>query len=122
MKTKNKILPVFGKQLMELRCAGIVPAQMVQVVFTWNLAEMWPRIVLVDDDISPEDYDFNCLAGLPVQITYTNKDSHRINSIVQQILKVHPIFLSSFNLDCVGSGECRLIILPLAEKIMGKAA
>ena len=107
---------------MELRHVGAIPAQMVQVVFDWNIAKMWPRIVLINDDVSPEDYDFNYLAGLPVQITYTNKDSHRINSVVQQILKVCPIFLSTFNLDCVGAGKCRLIILPLGEKIMAKAA
>jgi len=121
-KGKYKRFPSFGKQLKELRRLGRIPAQMIQVVFDWNIAKMWPRIVLADKDVSPERIDFSYLTNLPVQVTYTDKDAHRVNSVVEQILKVHPIFLSSFNLDCVGSGKCRLIILPLGEKIMEKAA
>jgi hypothetical protein len=115
LSRNNKRFPAFGKELFELRCAGKVPTKIVQVVFSWHLAKAWPRLVITDDAL-PSELDFRCLAGLPVQISYHNRDAHRIDSLVQEILKVRPSWLATFALDLVGGDvPAYAIIKPLQQ-------
>jgi len=115
-----KKFPPFGRMLFELRLAGKIPAQTVRIVFDRNIARAYPRIVL-DRKISPEKYKFNFLAWLPVQIVYHDKDAHRVDSVVQEILKANPIFLATFALDLVDDGMATTLIKPYVE-IPQKAA
>ncbi len=103
--------PPYGKQLMEMRQDGEIPKFMVYVVFSWELARKSPRIV-IPDDLSHEGLDFDYLAGLPVQIAYHNKDSHKVDVVSQDILAVNPCFLAILALDLLDTGEARTILKP----------
>ncbi len=117
--THYKYLPAYGKQLTAMRRAGRTPAKMIYVAFDWGLARAYPRIVIADDTI-PVKLNFSYLVGLPVQIVYWNKDSHRVDAVVEEILKVNPCFLATFAVDRAGELGARAVIIPFS--IMGDAA
>ena len=93
-----------------MRLARNIPKRIVYVIFDWNLAKAYPRIV-IPNDISPEKLNFSYLAGLPVQVVYQSKDAHRIDSVVKEILKVKPSWLATFGLDLLDTGTARQIII-----------
>ncbi len=62
---------------MLLRLAGKIPKRMVVVVFDWELARAWPRIV-IPDDIAYEELNFDYLSGIPVEIAYYSKDAYKM--------------------------------------------
>ena len=103
--------PAFGKQISKLRLSGRVPSNLVMVTFAWNVARIYPRIIL-DDNIQPSELEFGYLAGIPVQVVYQVKDSHRVNSVVEEILKVNPSWLATFSPDLMDTGEATTIIKP----------
>ena len=109
-----KIFPPFGRKLFELRQTGKIPAQIAMIVFDWKLAQTYTRIIL-PNNIPPEALRFDYLAGLPVQIVYRDKDAHRINSVVQEILKVYPSFLATFALDLANDGMAWTLIIPFGK-------
>ncbi len=111
-----KKFPPFGRMLFELRQTGKISAQTVMIVFDWNTAITYPRIVLASN-ISPDTLQFDYLAGLPVQIIFRDKDAHRVNSVVQEIIKVNPSFLSTFALDLVDEGVAPTLIRSYKEAI-----
>lgn len=113
-KKYRKKLPSYGKIHLKTRQEGKVPLQIVMVVFDWDLAKAYPRIVL-PPDIPLEELEFAYLAGLPVQIIYHNKDAYKIDALVQIILKVNPSFLSTFSLDLLNTGRARTLIKPFEE-------
>ena len=106
--------PAYGKQLSAMRRAGKIPARMVMVTFDWKLARAYPRIVLADDT-SPTDLNFNCLAGLPVQVIYRLTDAYRVNAVVEAILKVNPSFLATFAVDRAGEDGARALLIPFTR-------
>ena len=116
-----KKFPPFGRMLFELRQTGKIPAQIVMIVFDWKLAQTYPRIVL-PNNIPPEALRFDYLARLPVQIVYREKDAHRVNSVVQEILKVDPTFLAIFALDLVDDGMATTLIKPYEETLQKAVA
>jgi hypothetical protein len=110
-KHNYKRLPPYGKQLMALRKAGMVPIRMVVVCFDWDQAKAWPRIIILPD-AAPESLDFRCLAGIPVEIVYKNKDAHRIDALVQEIMQVNPCYLATLGVDLLDTDDARNIIKP----------
>ncbi|ARO87950.1 hypothetical protein EBAPG3_009325 [Nitrosospira lacus] len=104
-----KRIPAYGKQFMEMRRSGKVPSKRVMVTFDWDLAQAYPRIVLADD--TPADQlNFSYLAGLPVQVIYRRKDSHRVSGVIDSILQVNPSCLATFAIDLVGTGDAVTLI------------
>jgi hypothetical protein len=108
-QSNYKRLPPYGKQLMTIREAGKAPARMVIVAFDWDLGKAYPRII-IPNDLTPAEIEFRFLAGLPVQITYRNKDAHRVDAVAQEVAKVNPCFLATFALDLAGTGDAWAIL------------
>ena len=111
--TYSKGFSAFGKQLSAMRRAGQAPSKIIYVTFDWGLAKAYPRIVLTDNDI-PANLNFAFLAGLPVQVIYRNKGSHRVAAVVEEILKVNPCFLATFAVDRAGELGARALIIPFS--------
>ncbi len=109
--TIKRRFPPYGKQLMELRLSGKSPARVVQIVFDWNLAKAYPRVIIPDDP-PVSALDFRFLAGIACQIVCHGKDSHRVDAVVEAILAVNPLCLTTFNLGLVGTGDACTIIKP----------
>lgn len=96
-RSHSKRFPAYGKQLMELRLAGLVPHN-VYCVFDWNLARAFPRVV-IPDDIATDNLELRYLAGLDVTLAYSDKDASRAMELSQAILKVKPRILNAFAVD-----------------------
>jgi len=109
---KYKRYPPYGRQILQKRMEGKVPANLVWVTFDWNVARAYPRII-IPDDISPNELEFGYLSGIPVQIVYHTKDSHRVIFVVEEIQKVQPSWLATFGRDLIDTGEATTIIKPL---------
>ncbi|MEO9061146.1 MAG: hypothetical protein ABI270_03775, partial [Nitrosospira sp.] len=69
LNREYKRFPPYGKQLMQLRQSGKIPARTVMVTFDWKLARAYPRIV-ISDDTPAAKLNFDYLAGLPVEVVY----------------------------------------------------
>jgi hypothetical protein len=110
-KHNYKSLPPYGKQLLAIREAGMVPIRMVVVCFDWKQARAWPRIIILPD-AAPESLDFRCLAGIAVEIVYRSKDAHRVDALVQEIMQVNPSYLSTLGVDLLDTDNARNIIKP----------
>ena len=108
-----KRFPAFGKQLSAMRRAGQTPSKIIYVTFDWGLAKAYPRVVLTNDAI-PAELNFSYLAGLPVQVVYRNNDAHRVNAVVEEILKINPCFLATFAIDRAGELGARALIIPFS--------
>ena len=113
--------PAYGKQLLEMRLSRKIPSRMVMVVFDWELAKAYPRIV-VSNNIPPEDLNFNYLAGLPVEIIYRGSDSHRVDELAEIILRVNPCFLASFGLDLIDTSSTVRVLIKPYQKNLAKVA
>jgi hypothetical protein len=114
----HKTFPPYGKKLMKLRNQGKIPDKLLMVVFDWMLARAYPRVVITEE-AKPENMEFKYLAGLPVQIVFTEKEAHRVDGFAQEILKVHPSFLSTFGLHLLDVGATT-IIKPLEESCLAQ--
>ena len=104
-----KRMPAYGKQFMEMRRSGKVPFKRVMVAFDWDLGKAYPRIVLADDTRA-DQLNFSYLAGLPVQVIYRRKDSHRVSGLIDAILQVNPSCLATFAIDLVDTGDAVTLI------------
>lgn len=91
-------LPAYGKQLIAQRQAGHVPRNGVYIVFDWNLARAFPRIIITDD-LPIEDIDLRCLAGLDCTLAYREKDASRVPEFSQAILNAQPRILNALAVD-----------------------
>lgn len=107
----QRYFPAYGKKIMKLRQSGKIPSQIIMVVFDWEIAKSYPRIV-IPDEVPIEKLEFTYLTGLPVQIVYYDKDAHRIDVVVQAILKVNPCFIATFGLDLLDTEKARMLIKP----------
>ena len=121
LEPRYKRFPAYGRLLMNLRQAGRIPSQIVMVVFDWEIAKAYPRIV-IPNDIPMEKFEFIYLTGLPVQIVYRNKDAHHVDAVTQEILKVNPFFLATFGLDLLDTGKARTLIRPYEETLIKEVA
>jgi hypothetical protein len=113
---KYKRFPPYGKKLMSLRLSGEAPTHVIMVVFSWYIGRVYPRIV-IDGDTPIDSLEFSYLSGIPVQIVYCSQEANRVDAVAQEILKVNPSFLSTFNLDLVDAGKATTIIKPLKNTL-----
>jgi hypothetical protein len=116
-----KRFPPYGRELFQMRCAGKAPTRIIQVVFGWDVAKAYYRLVLADETPASE-LDFRGLAGLPVQISFHNPHSHRVDAVVQAILAVQPSFLCTFNIDLAGGDVPAWTIIKELQEQPRKAA
>ncbi|PTR16972.1 hypothetical protein C8R31_101125 [Nitrosospira sp. Nsp2] len=117
----SKRLPPYGKQFMSIRESGKVPSKTVMVSFDWDLAQAYPRII-IPAGANPAEIEFKFLAGLPVQIIYRNKDAHRVDALVQEIMRVNPCLLATFALDLVDTAPALTLIKPYHTVEQAEAA
>jgi hypothetical protein len=111
----TKKFPPYGKQLMQLRKQGQIPRKIIQVVFDWKIARAYPRII-IQQEIKPADIEFCYLAGLAVQVVFKQKDAVRVNGLVEEILKVEPLYLFTFALDLLDVGATTILKAPLSPE------
>ena len=104
----SKRYPPYGRQIMELRKRGKMPSKLLMMVFEWKLARAYPRIV-ISEDTKPNETEFRYLAGIPVQIIFSEKEAHRVNELAQEILKVQPSFLATFGLHLLDVGATTIL-------------
>ena len=104
----NKKFPPYGKQLLKLRNQGKIPNKLLMVVFDWMLARAYPRIVITEETL-PKETEFKYLAGIPVQIVFSQKEAHRVDGFSQEILKVNPSFLCTFGLNLLDVGATEIL-------------
>ena len=104
----SKRFPPYGKKLMQLRNQGKIPSKLLMVVFDWMLARAYPRIVITEETL-PKETEFKYLAGIPVQIVFSQKEAHRVDEFSQEILKVNPSFLSIFGLNLLDVGATQIL-------------
>lgn len=116
-----KRLPPYGKKLMVMRQAGKIPSRPVIISFDWNLARVYPRII-IPADANPAGLEFKFLAGIRVRIVYRSKDAHRVDALVKEIMRVNPCFLETFALDLLETGNALTIITPYQRvEVVGAA-
>ena len=111
----SKRFPPYGKKLMQLRNQGKIPNKLLMVVFDWMLARAYPRVVITEE-AKPENMEFKYLAGIPVQIVFSQKEAHRVDGFAQEILKVNPSFLCTFGLNLLDVGATN-ILKPLQTQL-----
>jgi hypothetical protein len=120
-KSLPKKYPSYGRQLMETRLAGKMPAGRVIVTFDWDLGRAYNRIVLPEDP-SSASLSYVYLAGLSVEIVYGAKHSHLISELVETILRVNPSCLITFALDLIDTGNAVTVIKPYQLEQIAEAA
>ena len=111
----SKRFPPYGKQLLKLRNQGKIPNKLLMVVFDWKLARVYPRVVITEETV-PKETEFKYLAGIPVQIVFSQKEAHRVDGFAQEILKVNPSFLCTFGLNLLDVGATQ-ILKPLQTQL-----
>ena len=104
----NKKFPPYGKQLLKLRNQGKIPNKLLMVVFDWLIGRAYPRIVITEEAL-PKETEFKYLAGIPVQIVFSQKEAHRVDGFAQEILKVNPSFLCTFGLNLLDVGATQIL-------------
>ena len=100
----SKRFPAFGRQLDDLRKQGRIPAKRVIVAFDWKIGKLFPRIIIMPD-APVTKFQFRYLAGLHIQIAYHDRDAALLPALTDEILKIRPASLSTFNLSAVKRGE-----------------
>jgi hypothetical protein len=98
----NKKYPAFGRQIAALRQAGKIPRSIVYIVSDWMLARQSTRIVL-DRTFPVNQYRFDFLAGLPLQICCEATDSKRVSELTAELRAVNPSWLATFCPDLIGT-------------------
>lgn len=116
-----KRFPAFGHQLDELRKQGLIPAKRIIVAFDWSIGKLFPRIIITDD-APVTGLKFNYLAGLHVQIAYSDRNAAILPELVNEILTVKPATLSVFNISAVTRGEPAFHTIHRSQSISEEAA
>jgi hypothetical protein len=99
-------LPPFGRELLELRRKGLVPARPVVVgLDRWDWGKVQPRIVL-PADLDPTDVDLSYLAALDVELVWSASVTSvaRRDSTLRAIVRVSPSFLWCIDIDAPEHG------------------
>ena len=100
-----RLFPAYGKKIFEARKRGLQPRQqMVFVVFSWDLAKAFPRIV-IDRFADPGRLDFSYLVGLDVIVGFERVDADRIVPLARAILKANPRRLQAWPLEPDDQGK-----------------
>jgi len=88
-------LPGFGRELVELRRQGMVPARPIVVALdSWKWGRSYPRLV-VAEDLDPSEADFSVVAGLECFLAWSSKVTSvaRRDTLIRVLVKCAPIFL-----------------------------
>lgn len=115
-RTSFKRFPAFGKQLDDLRKQGRIPAKRVIVAFDWKIGKLFPRIIIAPDTPVTK-FQFRYLAGLHIQVAYHDRDAAILPALTDEILKIHPASLSTFNLSAVKRGEPASHMIYMKERL-----
>jgi len=97
-------LPAFGRELLDIRVRGLVPARawcnahILIILDNWNIARNRWRLV-VAPDVDPEGLDFSPCAGLDVILIYDSRHAEpvRLKAAVRGILQGLPASLATFD-------------------------
>lgn len=97
-------LPPFGRELMEVRQRGHVPApgwcgaHVIVVLDDWQIASSRFRLVIPSSDV-PENFDFSAIAGLAVILVYDSRrtERERLNAAIRALLRYLPDQLTAFD-------------------------
>ncbi len=104
MPTSTKKLlrryPPYGRQLEKIRRTGRAPVKRIIVTTDWNIGKVFPRIVITDE-LPASSFKFEYLAGLHVQIVFYDKDSKILTELIEEVLKINPASLTTFNMSAV---------------------
>lgn len=93
---ENKHYPAYGKRIKLLRDKGLVPCGDVIVTFDWKIGKVYTRIV-ISPDKPIKTLNFSYLAGLNVMIAHNFHDAFMLPDLVDEILRVKPKMLVTFN-------------------------
>ena len=92
----RKRLPPYGRELMQMREAGLVPANETIVVGldTWNYGRAFARCV-IPPDLEPADCNLAFVAGLDVIVVYEPARTmpERRAALVRELLRMNPTTL-----------------------------
>lgn len=116
-----KRFPPFGKQLMDMRLAGKMPASRVIVTFDWSLGRAYSRVV-IPENVPLAQLNFVYLAGLAVEVVYHARHAHLISELVEAILAVSPSCLITFALDLIDTGNAVTLIKPYQPEQIAEVA
>lgn len=94
----NKKFPPYGRVLDEIRRKNLIPLLRVICTTDWELGAVYPRIV-IPQNAKPERLEFRYLAGLSVEIVHHDGEDQLVKGLADEILKVKPKSLISFNYD-----------------------
>lgn len=97
-------LPPFGRELMEVRRRGHVPApgwcgsHVIVVLDDWRTAGSRYRLVIPPND-DPTSFDFSGIAGLAVVLIHDSQhtERERLNTAIRALLKYLPEQLTAFD-------------------------
>ena len=114
----KKIYPPYGRKLEAIRRSGLIPDNRVIVSTDWKIGKVYPRIV-IPRELSVHRLRFDYLAGLSVQIVYFESHQFVVPDLINEILKVNPLILATFNLSAVKDGKpaFKLICSELVEAL-----
>ena len=88
-------LPAFGRELLQLRLRGLVPARAVVVSLDcWDWGIGSPRLV-VPPDMVPEQTDFSMLAAIDIFLAWSSTITpiERRDAVVRAIARCAPSYL-----------------------------
>lgn len=108
--TLPRRLPPYAKPLANARRQGLMPRMKgfghVAVVLDWqNTATAGLHRIVVPRDMPLEELDLTCLRGLQVLLTYRQADAHRVEAVVDAILKAGAQWVEAANLDLFDQDE-----------------
>jgi hypothetical protein len=97
-------LPAFGRELLDIRVRGLVPARswcnahVLIVVDNWSIARNRWRLV-VAPEADPERLDFSGCAGLDCIIIHDSRSTEpaRLDAAIRSVLRGLPSSLATFN-------------------------
>lgn len=115
MVNGNRRFPAYGRQMLEARKHGLQPKQqMVMIVFDWNLANAFPRLVI--DPVSDVDsLDFSYLVGLDAIIGFTQVEANLVEPLARVIIKANPRRLQAWPLEPDDEGRFRTRFFKTAD-------
>ena len=117
-----KRFPAFGKQFNQMRQRGEIPSLLpVFVVYDWELAKSFARIV-IDPAIAPSGYQFNFLAGLPVQICAEEGDMPFVGELVRELIKAAPSEITLLRFADVATETPACTVLYSQNRLQGEEA
>lgn len=98
---RQKRLPPYGRELLELRRKGLVPDRWVVISLdSWQWGRGFQRVVL-PADLDPQETDFSGLAALDVALVWSSRITaiKRRDETIRALVSVLPSFLWAIDVD-----------------------